>query len=954
VLVEIFFINKTIANCLINFYHKRQKGKNRMKKNVIIILSLISVIFFTGFSANKNDDVLHPGNLRCENLINPLGIDVVKPGLSWHSESKQRAQKQSAYRILVATSLAKLNSNEGDLWDSKKISSDQSLSIIYNGNKLTSGMHCFWKVKVWDVNGNESEWSKTASWSVGLLNRSDWKASWIGLDKAFPGDMPDTGNTRLAARYFRKSFEAGNQIKKATAYISGLGLYELYINGKKVGDQVFAPTVSDYSKRDYYNTFDVTKLISKGGNTIGVILGNGRFFSMRHLPYPNWYAIKSYGFPKMLFQLEIEMQDGSKQFIVSDGSWKVSADGPIRANNLYDGEEYNSLKELPGWNKPRYNDSDWMQAQLVKAPSDNVKAQPNPYIKVMETIKPVSVTELKHGVYILDMGQNMVGWVQITAKAGKGDSLKMRFAERLKNDGSLYLDNIRGAEVTDKYVFKGKGNETWEPRFVYHGFRYVEVTGLSYKPDLKSFIGKEIYDQMETTGQIQSSNKTLNDIYKAAYWTIRDNYNGMPTDCPQRDERMGWLGDRSMNSYGESFVFNNNMLYSKWITDIADAQKDSGSIPDVAPDYWPVFSDNMTWPSSIIIIPDNLYRQFGNIKVIADNYDAMKKWLFYMRDKYMKDYLLPKDTYGDWCMPPENAKLIHSEDPARKTPGDFIGSVYFYHCLRLMEHYAKLLNKNEDANEYTSLADKVFGAVNNTYLNKDSLYYANNTVTANALALSFGIPAKDIRSKVFDNLVYKTVHDYNSHTSTGLVGGQWIMRTLTDNGNPELAYKIATNRDYPSWGYMIEQGATTIWELWNGNTADPAMNSGNHVMLLGDFIIWYYEDLAGIKSDPDNPAFKHIIMKPSSINDLKFVKASYLSEYGQIESKWNLKDGKFSWDVNIPANTSATIYIPSEKENDVTESGKPASKSAGIKFINLENGRAVYEVGSGSYHFISK
>ena len=320
----------------------------------------------------------------------------------------------------------------------------------------------------------------------------------------------------------------------------------------------------------------------------------------------------------------------------------------------------------------------------------------------------------------------------------------------------------------------------------------------------------------------------------------------------------------------------------------------------------------------------------------------------------MKNYLLPMDTYGDWCMPPENPKLIHSEDPKRQTPGDYIGSAYLYYCLNLMKEYAVLLNKKNDVDEYSTMAEKVRVAVNNTYLNKDSLYYANNTVTANTLALSFKIPPDEIRSKVFDNLVYITTHDYNSHTSTGLVGGQWIMRTLTDNGRPDLAFKLAANKDYPSWGYMIENKATTIWELWNGNTADPAMNSGNHVMLLGDLIVWYYEDLAGIKSDPSKPAYKHIIMKPVPVGDLSFIKASYQSMYGLVKSEWHYKNDKFNWDINIPVNTTATVYIPAEKEGDVTEGGKEITMAAGIKFVKSEDGRAVFEIGSGSYHFISK
>jgi alpha-L-rhamnosidase len=533
--------------------------------------------------------------------------------------------------------------------------------------------------------------------------------------------------------------------------------------------------------------------------------------------------------------------------------------------------------------------------------------------------------------------------------------MKLRFAERLNDSrDSLYTANLRGAEQTDNYIFTGEGEERWEPDFVYHGFRYIEITGLSHEPDLNSIVGKVVYDKTQTIGRFETSNPLLNKIYKAAYWGIRGNYRGMPTDCPQRDERMGWLGDRATNSYGESFIFDNNLLYSKWLTDIADAQKPDGSLPNVAPPYWTVYTDNMTWPGAIILIADHLYRQFGNEAAVADHYAAMRKWLAYMRDKYMKDYLLPKDTYGDWCMPPERMDLIHSKDTTRITPGEFIGSAYFYYFLDLMKQNALLLNKTGDAAEYASLAEKVRSAINNTYLNGKDFYYANNTVTANVLALYFGIAPKEIKEKVFDNIVKKTMNDFNGHISTGMIGGQWLMRTLTDYGRPDLAYKIATNTTYPSWGYMLENGATTIWELWNGNTADPAMNSGNHVMLLGDLVIWFYQNLAGIEASPERPGYDQLIMDPREIDGLSYVKASYHTVHGLVKSEWRKEADKFYWSVSIPANTSAVVHVPAKSPGDVTEGKVNAGRSYGVKFLGMRNNRAVYKVESGDYEFTSQ
>ena len=920
-----------------------------MKTALTTVLVLTVLIPSMTFAAEYDRDTLHPTYLRCEYLINPLGIDVINPRLSWYSSSKQRDQKQTAYRILVASSLQKLNADEGNLWDTGKISSDESINIKYEGKQLHSGERCFWKVKVWDNRGQQSRWSGPAMWSMGLLHKSDWKGYWIGLDSAVGTD--NVKEDVLSARMLRKEFETRGKIKRATVYICGLGLFKLYLNGKKIGNQVLAPALSEYQKRTFYMTFDVTKDLVEGKNAVGVVLGNGRFFAPIDIHAD---TTVTYGFPKMIFQMNIKYTDGTEQSVVSDTSWRITANGPIRSNNEYNGEIYDARKEMPGWDKVGFNDSKWMRAERVSDPSQELSAQMIAPIKIMQTMKPKSMKEIRPGVYVYDMGQNMVGWVSLKVRAKRGTKITLRFAELLKPDGGLFTANLRTAKQTDVYIAKGGGLEEWQPSFTYHGFRYVELTGYPGKPDLNTITGKVVYDDVRTIGHFDCSSGIINKIYKAAYWGIRGNYRSIPTDCPQRDERMGWEGDRVMTSYSETFIFDNNALYSNWMTDIADCQKPSGSLPDLSPAYWPIYTDDVTWPSALIVIPDHLYRQFGNLRVIADHYAAMKKWLFYMRDKYMKNYLMPRDSYGDWCTPPRDQDRVETRDSSRITPGDFIGSAYFYYDLKLMDKYARLLHKSADEEEFGSLAGKVRNAIDNAYLNKDGLYYANNTVTANAIALSVGIPPEKIRRSVFENLVYQTVHKYNDHTSCGSIGEQWLMRTLTDNGRPDLALRIAENTTYPSWGYMIKHGATTIWELWDGNTAPPHMNSHNHVQLIGDFVVWLYQDLAGIEAAPTNPAFKHIIMKPYPVGNLRFVKASYLSMYGLIKSHWRRGQNKFYWDITIPANTSATIYIPADKEGDVTESGGVASRAKGVKFLRFEDGRSVYEVGSGNYSFVSK
>jgi alpha-L-rhamnosidase len=566
-------------------------------------------------------------------------------------------------------------------------------------------------------------------------------------------------------------------------------------------------------------------------------------------------------------------------------------------------------------------------------------------------VKPIAIKQVKPGIYILDLGQNLVGWLSLKVKGKAGNTVKLRFAEALKDDGTLYLDNLRGALITDLYTLKSSEPEYWEPAFTYHGFRYVEITGYPGEPTINDFEGKVVYDELETTGQFETSNSTINQIYKNAYWGIRGNYRGMPTDCPQRDERMGWLGDRAVGSQGESFIFGVNNLYSKWLDDIDQAQREDGSVPDVAPNYWSIYSDNMTWPGAYVIIANMLYEQFGNKEPIIKHYDSMKKWISYMRGKYLVDNIMTKDTYGDWCMPPESPQLIHSNDPARKTDAAVLSTTFYYRILRLLERFATLQGKTDDAKAFADEAVIIKDAYNNKFFNKETAQYSNNTVTANILSLSYGMVPEGLEGKVFENIVNKTEIDFKGHVSTGLVGIQWLMRGLSNNGKADLAYKIATNRDYPSWGYMIENNATTIWELWNGNTADPAMNSHNHVMLLGDLIVWYYEYLAGIQNTAGSAGFRKITMKPYPVDGLEFVKASYHSVRGEIKSAWHSHEGHFHWNITIPNNAVATVYLPAANKSQVKEGEKSAASADGVKFVKMDGQYAVFEVGSGNYSF---
>lgn len=888
-------------------------------------------------------------NLKCEYKVNPIGMDIKAPRFSWIMESDQRGVMQSAYQVFVASSLESLNANKGDIWDSKKVESDKSIQISYEGNTLESNKKYCWKVTVWDQDG-KTHTSEPAFWRTGLFNDSDWKAKWIGLDKAVGEDDPDTPHRKLSARMLRHEFDVEKKIKSATAFISGLGLFELYLNGEKIGDQVLAPGLTEYNKRTFYMTFDVTENLQQNKNAIGVILGNGRYFAPR-TNEPT--KTRTYGFPKVIFQLEVQYEDGTTNSVITDDSWKLTTKGPTRKNNEYDGEYYDARMEFDGWSNSGFNDADWMNAELVDKPGKLLVSQPNEAIKIMEELNPIEVNEIKPGTFIFDMGQNMVGWVELFVNGKKGDKVTLRFSETLNDDGSLFLDNIRGAEVTDTYILKGDGDERWEPKFTYHGFRFVEMIGYPGNPLLSSLKGKVVYDAIENTGTFTCSNPLINSVYKNAYWGIRGNYRSMPTDCPQRDERQGWLGDRSAECTGESFIFDLSMLYNKWLMDIQDAQQESGSIPDVAPSYWPIYSDNTTWPGTYLFASDMLYSQYGDLKTIETHYPYMQKWIKYM-SQFLRNDIMPKDTYGDWCVPPEDLKLIHSNDALRTTSSEYIGTAYFYFELKLMAKFARLLDEKNDEVEYLKMADKLKTAFNKKFLDKREIIYSNNSQTVNILALAFDLVPTEYRERVVNNLLQKILSESDSHVGNGIIGGQWLMRTLTNNGHADVAYTLATQQTYPSWGYMVTQGATTIWELWNGDHGDPGMNSGNHVMLLGDLIIWYYENLAGIKADPEIPAFKHIIMKPYVLGGLTNVNSSYNSIYGEIKSKWDLKNSKFNWKISIPANTTATIYVPTLEQEDVMEGNILASNSKGVKFIKWDENWAVFEIESGNFTFTSR
>ena len=915
-------------------------------KHVILGVVVLATAAVTSFSHASE---LTAQRLRCEYQINPLGIDAAHPRLSWELRDTRRGVRQTAYQILVASTPKKLAADEGDLWDSGRVPSDISFGIAYSGRPLASWQRCVWKVRVWDQDAVASPWSEPATWTIGLLQERDWKkVKWIGLNEPERrGEKDQKPESRpLAARQLRHEFDVTGAVRSAAVALCGLGFSELYLNGKKVSDEVLSPPLTEYEKRVAYVTHDVTPLLKQGRNALGVWLGNGRYWAPRaDASNPSW---RTFGVPRLRLILQIEYADGTVREITSDPTWKVTDQGPIQANNEYDGEQYDARMELTGWADAGYNDAAWRPADVLPAPGGTLSARRSPPIRVIETRKPTSKSCPKSGEYVFDFGQNLVGWCRLRVKGPAGTTVRLRHAETLQPDGTLYMANLRSARCTDQYVLKGTGEELYEPRFVYHGFRYVEITGYPGEPDTDAIEACVVHDDLEQAGDFVCSNETLNRIHANCRWGIRGNYHSIPTDCPQRDERQGWLGDRALNCRGEMQLFNVAAFYEKWLTDIADTQRPDGSVSDVCPAYWAIYNDNVTWAGAIALIPAVLLEQYGDQRIVMQQYPAMRAWVEHMC-QFIVDDRMPRDNYGDWCVPPEDPKLIHSKDPARKTNGELIATAYFQHILKLMSGYSAIAGRPDDAARYAALAERMKTSLNKRFFHAKTAEYDNGTQTSSLLPLSFRLVPPDAHSRLFGRLVAKIEGQSKLHVGTGMIGVQHLMRVLSDNGRPDLALQIATQPTYPGWGYMVAKGATTFWELWNGDTADPAMNSGNHVMLIGDLLPWMYEYLAGIRPDPSAPGYRRIVLKPVPLVGIDFVRAWRQTTAGRIESHWRRQAGQWIWNISIPAGATAVVYVPTTVSGRITESGRPAAEAVGMKLLRQEGGASVYEMESGTY-----
>jgi hypothetical protein len=883
-------------------------------------------------------------SLGCEHGENPTGVDVPQPRLSWVLQSSQRGDRQTAYQILVASSEASLNKDSGDLWDSGKVISDDTVQIPFAGKPLKSSQQVFWKVRAWDASDKVSRWSPPATWTMGILNTADWQAKWIAAP------------TNAQSILLRREFTVKRGLRRAVVHVCGLGQYEFSANGKKTGDALLAPGWSQYNKTCLYDTLDLTAQLHRGQNAVGIILGNG----MYHIAADRARYVKftqSFGPLRAIAQIQLDYDDGTSEVIGTDASWQTGP-SPITFNNIFAGEDYDARREQKGWDAPGFDASQWQPAVVTEGPGGKLRGQSAsaPPIRAFDAFQPVTTRQLRPGLVVYDLGQNASMMVRLAVKGPAGSSVRIIPSELLKPDGTVDRTSATEGGVRPawwQYTLKGEGTENYFPKFFYQGCRYLQVeihpaNDGGPLPKIKQLEGVVVHSSSKPIGEFTCSNTLFNRIYQLVRWAQRSNMQSLMTDCPAR-ERLGWLEEDHLNGPALRYNFDLAQLFRKSMNDMADSQLENGFVPNIAPEYFVAGSRSLNngmrnspeWGGSFIMVPWQQYLFTGDTGLLRTHYDAMKRYVAFLGST-ATNHIVPTGL-GDWCdigpKPSWNSQL---------TTPQFTATAFYQHFNWVLARAAEVLGKPDEEKQFDAFAEEIRVAFNKNFYHPETHQYEGGSQTANSLAVVMNLVEPANRAAVIDNIVADV---RAKGLTSGEIGYAYLLRALAESGHSDVIYAMNNQSDKPGYGYQLKMGATALTEKWD-TSISGGYGSQNHFM-LGQINEWFFHDLAGIARDDSEPGFKKIVIHPVVVGDLTWVKGKYDSVHGPITTEWKRDAKSFALDLSIPPNTSATVFVPAESVDDVRERGVAAVKSPGVKFIRQENGCAVFEIASGKYQFMT-